>query len=399
VSVIDESTTLDGTTASRRWVFQAAYLGMSWTWVIGMFLPVLLVRDYGPFAWLIFALPNVIGAAWMGWAIKSSDHAAAMVRVHLPAMRVFTLVTVAFHVFFVLWWIGEAVGLRIASAILALMLLGMFAPLPSRSWAAAGVWLVSMCLLFLLGGSGVMSMPPTLEVNPLDLAALAVVCVLGFLACPYLDLTFQRVAEASDARRPAFGVGFGVFFLSMIVGTLLYAPAILERRLDATLTWILVAHLSIQAAFTVSAHARQLERKSPAGATLALAVAVAVGVAAALTPRAAGVGVVLSDGMAAGEVVYRLFMAFYGLVAPAYVWICVYPTRGFVAPDRRQRIVTAIVIVLASPLFAIAFFDRQMVWGGLGVLIVLAGRLGLDRVRRDFIAEHKAEMRGAELRG
>jgi hypothetical protein len=150
----------------------------------------------------------------------------------------------------------------------------------------------------------------------------------------------------------------------------------------------------MQAVFTVSVHARQLARKAAGGATLGLAVAVAVGVAAALTPRAAGVGVAPVDGMAPGEIVYRLFMSFYALVAPAYVWICIYPTRGFVAPDRRQKIVTAVVIVLASPLFAVAFFDRQMVWAALGVVIVLAGRLGLDRVRRDFIAEHRAEMRG-----
>lgn len=395
MSVIDESPSVPSSaTASRRWVFDAAYLGMSWTWVIGMFLPVLLVRDYGPYAWLIFALPNVLGAAWMGWSIKSSDHAATMVRTHLPAMRAFTLVTIAFHVFFVLWWIGEALGLGIASALLAVMLVGMFAPLPSRPWAGAVVWIISACLLFVLGGAGVMSMPESLVVDPWDLAALGVVCLLGFLTCPYLDLTFQRVAEDSVARRSAFGVGFGVFFLSMIVGTLLYAPAILERRLDSALTWVLVAHLAIQAVFTVSVHARQLARKAPDGATLWLVVAVAVGVAAALTPRAAGVGVAPADGMAPGEVVYRLFMSFYGLIAPAYVWICVYPTRGFVAPDRRQKIVTALVIAVASPLFAIAFFDKQMIWAAAGVVIVLAGRLGLDRVRRDFIAEHRAEMRG-----
>jgi hypothetical protein len=45
----------------------ANYLGMSWTWCIGMFLPVLLVRDYGIGAWWIFAIPNVVGAAAMGW--------------------------------------------------------------------------------------------------------------------------------------------------------------------------------------------------------------------------------------------------------------------------------------------------------------------------------------------
>ncbi|HTL30770.1 MAG TPA: hypothetical protein VL282_16180, partial [Tepidisphaeraceae bacterium] len=37
------------------WIGWAIYLGMSWTWCIGMFLPVLLVRDYGFWGWLVFA--------------------------------------------------------------------------------------------------------------------------------------------------------------------------------------------------------------------------------------------------------------------------------------------------------------------------------------------------------
>ena len=37
------------------------FLGVSWTWCIGMFLPVLLLRDLGPGAFVVFAVPNVIG--------------------------------------------------------------------------------------------------------------------------------------------------------------------------------------------------------------------------------------------------------------------------------------------------------------------------------------------------
>src|SRR3954471_24793497 len=48
----------------------AAFLGASWTWCIGMFLPVLLIRDYGPSMWWAFAVPNVIGAAAMGWILR-----------------------------------------------------------------------------------------------------------------------------------------------------------------------------------------------------------------------------------------------------------------------------------------------------------------------------------------
>jgi hypothetical protein len=86
------------------------YLGISWTWVIGMFLPVLLVRDYGPLAWWIFAIPNCIGAAAMGWVLRNADDSAAYVRRHAGACRWFSLVTIAFHLFFAAWMLPHLVG-------------------------------------------------------------------------------------------------------------------------------------------------------------------------------------------------------------------------------------------------------------------------------------------------
>ncbi len=38
--------------------------------------------------------------------------------------------------------------------------------------------------------------------------------------------------------------------------------------------------------------------------------------------------------MPAWEVVYRGFMAFYGLVFPAYVWICMIPNAGWALGNR-----------------------------------------------------------------
>jgi hypothetical protein len=51
------------------------------------------------------------------------------------------------------------------------------------------------------------------------LASLAPVCVFGFLACPYLDLTFHRARQRSNRPRASFGWGFGFFFLLMFVFT------------------------------------------------------------------------------------------------------------------------------------------------------------------------------------
>ena len=52
-------------------VLWACFLGCSWTWVIGMFFPVLLLRDYGFMGWVVFAIPNVVGAAAMGWVLTA----------------------------------------------------------------------------------------------------------------------------------------------------------------------------------------------------------------------------------------------------------------------------------------------------------------------------------------
>src|SRR4051794_17500932 len=79
------------------------YLGMSWTWCIGMFLPVLLIRDYGVRAWWIFAIPNVVGAALMGWVLKNAKSSRRLLENHLHAATLFSLVTIAFHVFFFFW--------------------------------------------------------------------------------------------------------------------------------------------------------------------------------------------------------------------------------------------------------------------------------------------------------
>src|SRR3954469_1337029 len=84
-------------------LLRATFLASSWTWVIGMFLPVLLVREYGVWAWVIFAIPNCIGAAAMGWTRRTPTQSRDMVVAHAAACRVFSLVTIAFHVFVVGW--------------------------------------------------------------------------------------------------------------------------------------------------------------------------------------------------------------------------------------------------------------------------------------------------------
>ncbi|MEO0631212.1 MAG: hypothetical protein AAFY46_10885, partial [Planctomycetota bacterium] len=60
----------------------AAFLGVSWTWCIGMYLPILMVRDLGLAGYLVFAIPNVVGAAAMGWVLRSPASSLALTTRH-----------------------------------------------------------------------------------------------------------------------------------------------------------------------------------------------------------------------------------------------------------------------------------------------------------------------------
>jgi hypothetical protein len=74
-------------------------------------------------------------------------------------------------------------------------------------------------------------------------------------------------------------------------------------------------------------------------------------------------------------------MAFYGLVFPAYAWLCMIPTRDGHAGPRRDKLITCVIaIALASPLYWLGFIERQTWWLAPGVAIVLIARVALRSV-------------------
>jgi hypothetical protein len=86
--------------------------------------------------------------------------------------------------------------------------------------------------------------------------------------------------------------------------------------------------------------------------------------------------------MRPGEVGYRVFMSFYGLLFPAYVWLCMIPSRaagtgelhsGIDGPiGRRKLFVLLITVAIAAPMYWLGFIERQEVWllPGLGVVLL-----------------------------
>lgn len=335
------------------------FCSCSWTWCIGMFLPVVLLREFGWPGVIAFAVPNVLGCAAFGYVLRSRSRREAWLNRHEAATRWFSIVAVAYNAFFVVVLVttlapappASGVGLAAGGAALALAVVLSF--LPAAAWLvlAAVVYAASLATLAALGLGDLDAVPWRGDRNGLDLVWLAPVMVMGFLLCPYLDLTFHRALSASPSRH-AFAV-FAATFAVMLVLTCVYRNRI-------AIAIVPMAHLAAQAVFTMGAHVREVRRRHPPAA----AVAIVVVVGGMLLGAAASTAT-------AGEQGYLRFLAFYGLVFPAYVLLFLGP--GPILDLRRGALVAYAVVMLAClPCFELAFFHDRM-W----LLIVpVAGLLG-----------------------
>ncbi len=391
---------ISSTPRSLSW---GAYLAASWTWCIGMFLPTMLIRDFGGWAFWAFAIPNVVGAAAMGLVLARPGDSERMVAKHWPALSLFSLVTASFQVFFMLW-LARSVNFHEATlkdpVVLAALAAGVIAcgvAMVRESLAPlAGVvvMLVSITAGVMMWRAGTL-IPPDFGAPAGNaasrLAYLAPVCVFGFALCPYTDLTFHRARQVASggAGSVAFVVGFGLMFAAMIAMTAGYAHLFSGGTLSAGLAragstgaW-LVVHLFVQLLYTCSVHARAwmdfrgetAEGSSVGWGLMALAL-VAIGV----VPAAGAVAdrwLPDARGWEPHELVYRVYMSAYGLLFPAYVWLCVAPTRhGATRVTKWHLGVWLMACAVAAPAFWLGFIERREMWlaPGLGV-VLLAGVL------------------------
>ncbi len=333
------------------------YCASSWTWCIGMFLPIIMLRRFGWPGFLVFAIPNVIGLIAFGYLFDIEKARAAVVR-HRTAMRLFSLATVAFQLFFVTWMalrlqlpggMATAVGIGLGAWALALMMIR----LTDATWWKLGslVWVCSIVLfvLHLLShGAGELARRPMSgDVAGLDLVALAPAIVFGFLLCPWLDGSFHR-ARIRSASPHTFMI-FGATFIPMILFTCTYAIGG-----DVLLVRLVLIQLAVQATFTTGVHLReawtggcdsdeQVVRRWPAALWLP-GLAIPLG-AFALT---------------ADLSTYLRFLGLYGLVFPAYVlfFMIIGPRR---APDARQWILFLLLLFPAGIAFDVGFVgDRPL---------------------------------------
>lgn len=394
-----------------RAALRGGFLACSWTWCIGMFLPVLLVADFGWPGWVVFAIPNIVGAAAMGLVLRRPGAPELVQREHRAATALFSIATVAFHTFFVSWialeWL-RAPGLNIppeAPRALAIALVVLTSPpvtallfallvygiglLSSRvrgPWwlvGAAMLWITSLALCLAswrVTAPAFGAFPRAEGMQPAQAIAWAApILTLGFAMCPYLDLTFLRTRRETPGRTgdAAFVLGFGGLFLVMILLTLTYTAPLLRW----IVTPLVLAHMLMQSAFTIGAHLRELrEHVWPRSRVLRSVVRAAPILAAAIPP--------LLEPDLGNEKAYWAFMGLYGVVFPAYVWTAMVP-RASVAPlgPAARLLATLGATALAAPLAWVGFVHNE--WWALGpaALIVLVTPLVTGLVLRSLRRE------------
>jgi hypothetical protein len=376
-----------------RW---AGFLGSSWTWVIGLLWPALLVRDFGLWGWIAFAVPNVAGAAAFGFVLGRPELSRRVLTHHAAVASRFSEVTIAFHVFAAGWVLWALAGYQAAAAGAAVAVATWLVGYSRSRWLAT-VGLAAMAIsiaLLIAWWTGATRLAdislatattgPGTRLSPRDLLWVSPGLAMGFLLCPYLDLTFHRARQATAAMtgQVAFTLGFGGFFLAMIVfsllyavpGTWLFASGQLPADVPPWAIWVLAAQIAVQAGLSTGLHLHEVsEHRGHAGRHRVLALAVAGGALAywALRPDQPGLW-----GMSPAETVYRCFILFYGLIFPGYVWLVMIPTRRGVSQGMRIALWLG-TTALALPLAFFGFVGEQFPLVPVALGLLVAARAGL----------------------
>ncbi len=321
------------------------FLACSWTWCIGMFLPVYLVRDFGWPGWAAFALPNVVGAALVGWVWRRAGSSGAFVAHNEGAMRLFSAWTVLFHFAFLGWMlagVSQSMMNDWASggfaAVLILLAAVFLAALGEVGHLRLAAFTLVASLAMLLGAtltSNTLRLPPARgAIEPINLAYAFPLIAFGFLLCPHLDLTLHRVRQRLPGRSgtAAFLLGFGVLFPGMIAFTLLYA----DSMSNGSYSFYTIAHIVAQSLFTMTVHLRELFERGVAfragrpGADPVRRRALGVGVASLCVVIVMSLVVAIAERWVPSriqprfsprELFYKVFLGAYALAFPAWMWI------------------------------------------------------------------------------
>ena len=325
------------------------YCTCSWTWCIGMWLPLLLIARWGwPGFWL-FAIPNVLGCAAMGYFVRSRVQSAALVQQHRGAMRWFSCVTIAFQLFWITalachlgfdaFVAPSAAMVLIPALVLGLALLVACMPLMGWLLTAALLFVWTMICFGIIGTEFMDQIPDRGSVPPAELWGAAPIIVIGFLLSPYLDLTFHRARQETPSRH-AFAV-FGITFMAVLLFVTSYWN--IEHWNNGGLGIVLLFWL-LQVIFTIGAHLRELMATGEPGRGRWGATRVLVLLAALPVPLVWISHLLDVDKASLLNDTYLRFLGFYGLAVPIWVLAFMWPGRA----ERSRRIGIVLIGTLAA---------------------------------------------------
>ena len=199
------------------------YCAASWTWCIGMFMPIILLSRFGWAGFWTFLIPNVVGCVAFGY-VFDRESSRRFATDHALAIRWFAAATIAFQVFFLGWSAGTFVYGPEASASGDPAVAGALSDLLTwpvlgtmLTWTAGAVALAGRGDLFwrwfgtaaILTGAVFLGIavsrtggPPSASGSESGMSLLmaAPIVVLGFLTCPALDATFHRARQRAIRR-------------------------------------------------------------------------------------------------------------------------------------------------------------------------------------------------------
>jgi len=349
-------TTLSTSSSWSVTIVWAVFLACSWTWVIGMYLPVLLRDRYGWWGVLAFAIPNIVGIMMFGWGIKTINHSRAFLKKHHLMTLAFSAVTVAFHAWFFGWfWSAELAlhpGYGILIGLVFISIAVITAGLSDRLflWISAAVYGISI-LVFIItvtqGWTILTGRTPSPRILYWPSASanawffLIPVMAIGFLACPYFDLTFHRAYQSvggGKSGRTTFLL-FGPLFAVMIALTAVY-----------TLTGfstLIIIHLLLQGWLTTTLHIKEIIKHTKPYREDELA------------RRLLQIPYIIVFLASFPLIDYRDWFIFYGIIFPA---IYLLSTMRIKNRRREAQDLTIYAVILFSIPFAMAGFLADHEW-------------------------------------
>ena len=343
------------------------YCASSWTWCIGMFLPIVLLSRFGWAGFWAFLIPNVLGCAGFGY-LFSRESSRRFATNHAPALRWFSMATIAFQVFFLGWSAGtfvyapeaaasgDAAVAGAATDTLAWPVLGTILTWTAGAFAFSGRgdlfwrWFAAIAAIgsgslfaiaiFQTGGPPAAPRPEA----GASLLGAAPIIALGFFACPSLDATFHRARQQTPSRH-AFAI-FGLVFAGMLAFAGWVFDGLSPERIAATLLPLVVAQWTLQLVFTIGAHVREvgLLPGGLVGSRPLLLVAVLIGTIAGLPAIA-------------GESVYLCFLGLYAIPFPMYVIAAVVAGGHGLRPAASAWVIG--LSILLGPLGWLGFIENQ----------------------------------------